>query len=278
MFLFAMTAQPFQFGSTAGDAKNAVLRLATTTSVVETGLAAFIFPDFERKHGCKVDAIAVGTGQALEVARRGDADVVIVHARKLEDQFIADGHAKERREIMFNDFVVVGPTNDPARAAAKERAADIFKAVAGAKALFCSRGDRSGTHTKELAIWAAAGIEPSKSAGWYNVLGQGSGPTLLAANETGAYTLADRGTFLKMKARLASLKVVLGGANLHENKDRDLINCYAILPVNADKHRGVNAGLAAEFVDWMLSPETQATIGRFGVEQFGQPLFYPAGK
>jgi tungstate transport system substrate-binding protein len=182
-------------------AEPALLRLATTVSVVDSGLAAALFPEFERQQQCRVDVIAVGTGQALAIAARGDADVVIVHARKLEDEFLAAGHARQRHEIMVNDFVVVGPRDDPAQAATKKSAAEAFAAIATAQTPFFSRGDRSGTHTKELAIWAASGRPPAKDAAWYQSLGLGTREVLFAAQEKRAYTLTDRGTWLAVQAK-----------------------------------------------------------------------------
>ncbi|MBI5393792.1 MAG: substrate-binding domain-containing protein [Verrucomicrobia bacterium] len=278
VFVTAMSTSIGNLSSTARAAENTALRLATTTSVVDTGLAAFIFPDFERACGCKVDAIAVGTGQALEIGKRGDADVVIVHARKLEDQFIADGHARERREVMYNDFIIAGPKDDPASASTAQSAAEAFKSIAVVKAPFFSRGDKSGTHTKELAIWATAGIAPGKAMPWYNALGQGIREVLLSANEKGAYTLADRGTWLSLRSKLPNLRIVFGGGSAAENPDKDLINRYAVMAVAPDKHPGVNHPLAVKFIQWLLQPETQQKIGRFGVDKFGQSLFYPCAR
>jgi tungstate transport system substrate-binding protein len=252
-----------------------VLRLATTVSVVDSGLAAAILPDFERRNACRVDVIAVGTGQALSIAGRGDADVVIVHARKQEDEFIAAGHAKQRYEFMHNDFVLVGPASDPARAGLGKSAADAFRAIA-ANAAFFSRGDKSGTHTKELAIWSAAGLVPDKNAPWYHSLGQGTREVLLAANEKQAYTLTDRGTWLVLQAKLPELRIIFGGDNPRANKDPELINRYAVMAIDPAAHSGVNAELAERFAAWLQSPEIQQKIGQFGVRQFGPPLFYPA--
>ncbi len=255
-----------------------VLRLATTTSVADTGLAAAILPDFERLHGCRVDVIAVGTGQALSIAARGDADVVIVHARQQEEEFLKAGHARARYEIMRNDFVLVGPAGDPAGAAAGKSAADAFRAIAAARAVFFSRGDKSGTHAKELAIWAAAGLEPTKNDGWYRALGQGIREVLLAANEKRAYTLTDRGTWLSLQAKLPELRIVFGGDSLQANPDAELINRYAVMAVDAAAHPGVKSALAERFVAWLQTPDIQRQIGQFGVRQFGQPLFYPAAQ
>ena len=252
----------------------AVLRLATTTSTADTGLLAAILPAFERAAGCRVDVVAVGTGQAIEIGRRGDADVLLVHARETENQFVADRHARERFDVMYNDFVIVGPTTDPARIAALRQASDAFAAIAKAQAPFASRADKSGTNTAELAIWAAVKIAPAGNK-WYRALGQGMGETLIVANEQQAYALSDRGTYLSMRDKLPGLGILLGGRTLAENPDATLRNRYGVMAVNPDLHPGVNFTLASRFVDWLLSAETQQTIGSFGVARFGQPLFYP---
>ena len=262
----------------AAAADRPVLRLATTTSVADSGLAAAILPDFERRNGCRVDVIAVGTGQALSIAGRGDADVVIVHAKKQEEAFIAAGHAKQRHEIMFNDFVVVGPADDPAKAGAAESAADAFRAIAADRATFFSRGDKSGTHAKELAIWSAAGLAPGRDARWYQSLGLGIREVLLAVHEKKAYTLTDRGTWLALQAKLPELRVVFGGERPEANKDPELINRYAVMAVDSTKHPAVNTALAEKFAAWLRSAEIQQKIGQFGVDRFGQPLFYPAAR
>ena len=220
----------------------------------------------------------MGTGQALALAGRGDADVVIVHARKQEEAFLAAGHAKQRHEIMYNDFVLVGPASDPAQAGVGKSAADAFRAIAAARATFFSRGDRSGTHSKELAIWSAAGLAPDKDAGWYQSLGLGTREVLLAANEKKAYTLTDRGTWLAIRAKLPDLRIVFGGDHPQANKDPGLINRYAVIAVDPAAHPGVNAALAERFAAWLRSPDIQKRIGQFGVSQFGQPLFYPAAR
>lgn len=256
-------------------ATGCTLRLATTTSTADSGLLTFILPDFEKKNNCKVDTVAVGTGQAIEIGTKGDADVLLVHARAQEDKFVADGHAKARFDVMYNDFIVLGPKNDPAKIAGMPSTTDAFKAIAAAKSAFASRGDKSGTNTKELSLWTAAGIAPTKDLGWYNALGQGMGETLLTSNEKGMYTLADRGTYLSMKDKLPNLIVVLGGNNLAENKDKNLLNPYGVLAVDPGKHPGVNSDMANKFVQWIILPETQKLIGGFGADKFGQPLFYP---
>jgi len=266
----AVSTQP---APTSAEVK--VLRLATTTSTQDSGLLDAILPDFEAKHNARVDVVAVGTGQALEIGAKGDADVVLVHARKSEDKFVADGHARERFDVMYNDFVVVGPQTDPAKITGLTTAKDGFTAIMDAQALFASRGDKSGTNTKELSVWASLGVTPTQDMTWYNSLGQGMGETLTFANEQGAYTLTDRGTYLSMKDKLPNLIILVGGANLAENKDKALLNPYGVMAVNPDTHPGVNVELATQFIEWLLSPEVQKTIGAYGVDTFGQPLFYP---
>jgi tungstate transport system substrate-binding protein len=257
---------------------NCALRLATTTSTADSGLLAFILPDFEKKSGCKVDVIAVGTGQAIQIGAKGDADVVLVHDRAREDQFVEEGHAKERFDVMYNDFILVGPKNDPAKIGGIALGADAFKSIANAKATFASRGDGSGTNAAELRIWSSIGITPTKDLTWYNSLGQGMGETLLAANEKGAYALADRGTWLSMKDKLPNLVVLVGGNNISENKDKGMFNPYGVVAVDPVKHPGVNSEMANKFVQWMLSPATQKMIGDYKDKASGQPLFYPDAK
>ena len=252
-----------------------VLRLATTTSTADSGLLEAILPAFETKYNARVDVVAVGSGQALELGRQGDADVVLVHSRTAEDQFMADGFGTTRYDVMYNDFVIVGPPDDPAGIASASDAAQAFIRIAEAEATFVSRGDDSGTHLKEKAIWSAAGLEPSPDSGWYRSIGQGMGETLQMANESLGYTLADRGTYLSMSVDLAGLTVLFGGSSVAENPDTRLYNPYGVIPVNPDKVPGVNNKLAEDFAAWLISPETQAQIGEFGVDTYGQPLFNP---
>jgi tungstate transport system substrate-binding protein len=252
------------------------LRLATTTSTQDSGLLDAILPDFEAKYNAKVDVIAVGTGQALELGRNGDADAELVHARSQEDKFVADGDAKERFDVMYNDFIIVGPPDDPAKIAGTASAKDAFKAIMDAQATFASRGDKSGTNTKELSIWASLNITLTTDMKWYNALGQGMGETLTFANEQKAYTLSDRGTYLAQKDNLPDLVILMGGQTLAENKDKSLLNPYGVMAVNPDKHPGVNFDLATKFVEWITSVETQQIISDFGKDKFGQSLFYPS--
>ncbi len=251
-----------------------VLRLATTTSTADTGLLGAILPAFEKVCGCRVDVVAVGTGQALELGRRGDADVVLVHSYKAEMEFLSQRHARERLDVMYNDFVVVGPTADPARIAALKTAVDAFRAIAAAKAPFTSRGDKSGTHAAELGLWEQAGAKPAGGT-WYRSVGQGMGETLVVANEQGAYTLSDRGTWLSMRGKLSNLALLFGGRSVAENPDPTLRNRYGVMAVNPDTHPGVNVAAAQKFVQWLVSVDTQRIIGEFGVKKFGQPLYYP---
>jgi tungstate transport system substrate-binding protein len=271
----APAAAPAEPAATAASGAVQHLRLATTTSTADTGLLDAILPDFEQKYNAKVDVVAVGTGQALKLGENGDADVVLVHARKQEDAFVAAGSGINRRDVMYNDFVLVGPTGDPAGAKSQPSVGDAFKAIAAKQAIFDARGDKSGTSTKELGIWTSVDISPTTQISWYKSLGQGMGETLITANEQQAYTLSDRGTYLAMRDKLPNLTIVLGGATLAENKDKALLNPYGVIPVNPAKHPGINADLAEKFAEWITSPETQAKIGAFGKDKFGQPLFYP---
>jgi tungstate transport system substrate-binding protein len=252
-----------------------VLRLATTTSTADSGLLDAILPDFEERHNARVDVVAVGTGQAIELGAAGDADVILVHARAREDAFVADGHGPYRRDVMFNDFILVGPASDPAGVQNTALAADALTIIAATEALFASRGDDSGTHSKETSLWAQTGVTPDPAGGWYQSLGQGMGETLIYANESGAYTLTDRGTFLSMRNNLPDLVVIVGGDSIDANQDPALLNPYGVIPVDPAKSPAINGPLAETFVNWLTSPEVQAMVGQFGVETFGQPLFYP---
>lgn len=271
-FLAACTAQP---ATPAASPAPQVLRLATTTSTADSGLLEAILPDFEAQYNARVEVVAVGTGQALELGENGDADVVLVHARAREDAFVEAGHGVARHDVMYNDFILVGPSSDPAAVGALTTGAEALAAIAKQGALFASRGDESGTHSRELSLWASAGITPTAELPWYRALGQGMGETLVAANEMGAYTLADRGTFLAMQAELPDLTILVGGKTLAENQDKAMMNPYGVIAVNPETHPGVNAGLAAQFVTWLTSPDIQARIGGYGTDRFGQALFYP---
>lgn len=254
-----------------------ILRLATTTSTNDSGLLDAILSDFEDEFNARVDVVAVGTGQAIELGKAGDADVILVHSRAREDAFVAEGHGTARYDVMYNDFVTVGPVDDPAAIAGTSLASDAFMAVAATASTFASRGDDSGTHSKEMSIWESVGIAPDPNSSWYKSLGQGMGATLNYSNEAGAYTLSDRGTFLSQGESLPGLGVMVGGASIDENVDPALLNPYGVIPVNPDKGN-INSELADEFAVWITSVETQERIGDYGLDTFGQPLFFPDSK
>lgn len=271
---FWVTAVLVLMLTACGQAEPQVLRLATTTSTDDSGLLEAILPDFEEEFNAQVDVVAVGTGQAIALGEAGDADVILVHARSREDQFVADGHGTKRADVMYNDFVIVGPADDPAGVGGMASASEAFAAVAAAGADFASRGDDSGTHTMEQSLWQAAGLPAAPEGDWYNSLGQGMGDTLRFADETAAYTITDRGTFLALQENLPNLVILVGGDSIAENQDPALLNPYGVIPVNPDKGN-INNELAEEFVTWLTSVETQEQIAEFGTETFGQPLFYP---
>lgn len=243
--------------------------LATTTSTQDSGLLDLLVPMFEKESGYSVRTVAVGTGQALALGDRGEADVVLVHAPALEREYLARGHLVNRRLVMHNDFVVVGPPGDPAGITGMARAAAALGRIAARGARFVSRGDESGTHAKEKALWRAAGLTPRGD--WYIESGQGMGTTLVLASEKGAYTLSDRATYLAFRRRLR-LDVVVEG-------DAPLLNVYHVLEVDPTRFPRVNGAGGRAFADFLVSPRIQAVIGRFGAERYGQPLFVPdAGK
>jgi len=240
--------------------------LATTTSTADSGLLDVILPLFEEEYGIDVDVVAVGTGQSLKLGEDGNADVVLVHARAAEDKFMADGHGVRREDVMYNDFIIVGPAADPAGIAGGTDAAAAFAQIANAQAPFVSRGDDSGTHVKEKAIWSAAGIEPAGD--WYISAGQGMGAVLTMANEQQAYTLSDRATYLARTKTGLALEILV-------EKDSTLLNPYGVIAVNPDKGAMINADLATKFIDWIISVSVQEKIEGFGLEEFGQSLFVP---
>lgn len=252
------------------------LMLATTTSVYDSGLLEAILPDFEARHNARVRVIAVGTGQAFELGRRGDADVLLVHDPAGEEAFLSAGYGSARYEVMYNDFVLVGPADDPAGIAGMKSAAEALALIAERQALFCSRGDDSGTHRREKALWESAGAVPAGP--WYLSLGQGMGDTLIFANEKQAYTLTDRATFLSMQDRLPNLRLLLGGATPAENPDPTLRNVYSLILVNPARYPHVQAEAAQALAEYLTSPETREAIARFGRERYGQPLFHPLEK
>jgi tungstate transport system substrate-binding protein len=244
-------------------AESGRLRLATTTSTENSGLLAELIPPFEDRTGLKVDVIAVGTGQALKLGETGDVDLVLVHARASEDAFVAAGHGVDRRDVMHNDFIILGPSRDPAGVRDMGNAAEALKAIANRRESFISRGDDSGTHKKEKALWKQAGLSPKGR--WYRDVGQGMGAVITMSDDMQAYTLADRGTYLSMKSKIA-LEVLVEG-------DPKLFNPYGIIAVNPAKHPHVNYNGAMRFIAWITSPEGQNIIG--AVQREGQVLFYP---
>lgn len=241
------------------------LVLATTTSTADTGLLDYLVPAFEKAHGATVKVIAVGSGEALAMGARGAADVLLVHSKAAEDEFMAQGNGLSRDEVMYNDFIIVGPAADPAGIKGLDAVA-AFKTIAEKKALFLSRADKSGTHSKELSLWKKAAVDP-ESQPWRLATGQGMGETARIASEKQGYTLIDRGTFL---ALAKSLKLVV----LAE-KSKDLLNTYRVIVVDPVKHPGVHVAMAKAFAAWLVSPETQEMIGEFGKDKFGQALFTP---
>ena len=242
------------------------ITLASTTSTEQSGLFKHLLPTFEAKTGIQVRVVALGTGQALDMGRRGDADVVLVHARPLEEKFVAEGHGVRRLDVMYNDFVLTGPQRDPAGVAGSSDVAAAFRRILQAQAPFVSRGDRSGTHFAELEIWKAAGVDLDREKGaWYRDTGSGMGPTLNTASAMDAYVLADRATWLAFKNR-GNLRIVVQG-------DKRLFNQYGVILVSPQKHAHVKKEQAQVFIDWLVSPEGQAAIAAYRIG--GEQLFFP---
>jgi len=240
------------------------LKLATTTSTDNSGLLNVLLPPFEKMFDVRVDVIAVGTGKALTLGKNGDVDVVLVHARSAEDQFVADGYGVNRRDVMYNDFIILGPSHDPASVKGTKDAVAALKSISAKKAPFASRGDDSGTHKRERALWKEAEIEPAGD--WYMETGQGMGATLQVANEKRAYTISDRGTYLAYKDKIEIVILVQGDTN-------KLANPYGIIAVNPAKHSHVNYVNAMALIGWLTSVEGQKIIGNY--KRFGELLFYP---
>lgn len=244
------------------------LILATTTSIQDSGLLDDLLPRFESATGLTIKTIAVGSGEALAMGRRGDADVLLVHSKAAEDEFMADGHGSLRLDVMHNDFVLAGPPSDPAEVRGLP-AVDALKKLAERGALFASRDDRSGTHARELELWRKAAISPAGKP-WYLATGQGMGETARVASEKRAYTLADRGTFLALRKTLDLAILVEGG--------EELWNSYRVIIVSPQKHPTAREKEAKRFAEWIVTPAVQKVIGEFGREKYGQPLFVPDAK
>ena len=256
--VFAATAALAQQGAKS-------ITVASTTSTEQSGLFGYLLPLFTRKTGIEVRVVALGTGQALDVGRRGDADVVFVHDKAAEETFVAEGFATKRQEVMYNDFVLVGPKADPAKAQGRD-ILDGLRRVAAAKATFVSRGDRSGTHAAELRYWKDAGLDSGALKGeWYKEIGQGMGPALNTASSMNGYVLADRGTWLSFKNR-GDLAILVEG-------DNRLFNQYGVMLVNPAKHGPVKAAEGQAFIDWLVSPEGQTAIAGYRIG--GEQLFFP---
>ena len=242
------------------------ITVSSTTSTEQSGLFKHLLPAFEKKTGIKVRVVAVGTGQALDIGRRGDADVVFVHAKPLEEKFLAEGHGVKRFDVMYNDFVLIGPKSDPAKVGGTKDIVAALRKIKAAQAPFVSRGDKSGTHFAELELWKAAGIDIAKDKGpWYRDTGQGMGPALNSAAAMNAYILSDRGTWLSFKNR-ADLVISVEG-------DKRLFNQYGVMLVNPQKHPNVKKEMGQAFVDWVISPEGQKAIAEYKIG--GEQLFFP---
>jgi tungstate transport system substrate-binding protein len=259
----ALSAVAFAGGVQAQDRSIVVV---STTSTQDSGLFGHILPMFKAKSGIEAKVIALGTGQALDAARRGDADVVFVHAKAAEEKFVAEGHGVKRFDVMYNDFVLIGPASDPAGIRGTKDIVAALKTISAKGAPFVSRGDRSGTHQAELALWKAAGIDIAEAKGpWYREIGQGMGAALNMASSSNAYVLSDRGTWIPFKNR-GSLEISVEG-------DPRLFNQYGIILVSPQKHPHVKAALGQAFIDWLLAPAGQDAIAGYKVA--GQQLFFP---
>ena len=242
--------------------------VSSTTSTEQSGLFDFILPIFKMKTGINVKVVAVGTGQALDIGRRGDADVVFVHDKPAEEIFVQEGYATKRNEVMYNDFVLIGPKSDPAKVAGGKDIQAAFQKIAAAQAPFVSRGDKSGTHAAELRYWKGAGIAPSATQGWYKETGSGMGPALNTASAMNGYILADRATWLSFKNR-GDLTILVQG-------DPKLFNQYGVMLVNPAKFPSVKKAEGQEFIDWLISKNGQDVIASYQIG--GQQLFFPNAK
>jgi len=262
LFVFVLAAP-----GTAAQAR--FITVASTTSTEQSGLFRHILPIFEKKTGIQVRVIALGTGQALDMARRGDADVVFVHARAAEEKFVAEGYGVMRLPVMYNDFVLIGPRSDPAKIVGGKDILTALRRIKAATSPFVSRGDRSGTHMAELTLWKSSGIEIDKEKGpWYRDTGQGMGPALNTASSMNGYILADRGTWISFKNR-GDLSILVEG-------DKRLFNQYGVILVNSVKHKHVKKQMGQAFIDWVVSPEGQKAIADYKIG--GEQLFFPNAK
>lgn len=260
--------QSIDTSSTGDDRRASEIVLATTTSLENSGLLDFILPGFTEKYGIEVKVVAVGSGAALQMGADGEADVILAHAKAQEEALVAAGHGVERFDVMYNDFVIIGPPDDPAGLANYARGDVLagFQLITDTESIFVSRGDDSGTHIMEVNLWNKIGAgEPTDR--WYISVGQGMGDVIIMANELEGYTLTDRATYLAMKNNIDMVIVV--------EEDPKLLNQYGVIAVNPEKGKRINGPAAARFVQWILSDQTQDLISQFGVEEFGRPLFYP---
>ena len=267
--LLAAVAASLWLGALPAAAQDRFITVASTTSTEQSGLFKHILPEFAKKTGVQVRVVALGTGQALDVGRRGDADVVFVHDKPAEEKFVAEGSGVERKEVMYNDFVLVGPKSDPAKVAGGKDITAALAKIQAAQAAFVSRGDKSGTHAAELRYWKDAGVDLAAAKGaWYRETGSGMGPALNTAASMNAYILTDRGTWLAFKNR-GDLAILVEG-------DPRLFNQYGVILVNPAKHPHVKKAEGQAFVDWLVSPEGQHSIASYKID--GEQLFFPNAK
>jgi tungstate transport system substrate-binding protein len=264
--LIAFAAATLLAGISPASAQDKSIVVSSTTSTQDSGLFEYLLPIFKQNTGITVKVVAQGTGQALDTGRRGDADVVFVHAKAQEEKFLAEGHGVKRFPVMYNDFVLIGPNSDPAKIKGIKDVTEAFKTIKAKEANFISRGDRSGTHSAELRLWKAAGIDIEKAKGpWYKAIGQGMGAALNIAGASSAYVLSDRGTWIHFKNK-GNLAVLVEG-------DKRLFNQYGVMLVNPAKHPNVKKDLGQAFIDFLVSPDGQKAIASYKIN--GQQLFFP---